>query len=181
MTLSLLSPRVRLWAGPLLALIPWITVLEGGEKMRIIVLCTGNSARSQMTAGFLSAWDSRLEVHSAGTNPAPRVNPFAVRAMKEVGIDLSGAQPRHVGQFLGQPFDFVITVCDDADRNCPNFTGKVGKRVHLGFPDPARATGSDEERMAVFRKVRDDIRKRMREYYEMEIRKRMAGGGTDRD
>jgi arsenate reductase len=147
-----------------------LTAAESKAKTRIIVLCTGNSARSQMSAGFLKSFDAGLEVHSAGTAPAARVNPFAIRAMKEVGIDISGAVPRSVSEFLGQPFDHVITVCDDADKNCPNFRGKVGKRVHIGFPDPARAAGSDEEKMAVFRKVRDDIRKRFREYYDVEIR-----------
>jgi len=140
-------------------------------RPRILVLCTGNSARSQMTAGFLKSWDRRLDVYSAGTSPAPKINPFAVQAMKEVGIDISSGYPKSVMQFVGQPFDFVITVCDDADKNCPNFTGKVGRRVHIGFPDPAKATGSDAEKMAVFRKVRDDIQKRFREFYETEIRK----------
>ena len=138
---------------------------------QILVLCTGNSARSQMTEGFLKSFDSTLEVHSAGTKPAPRVNPYAVRAMKEVGIDISGNTPQSVNQFVSQPFDFVITVCSDADENCPYFSGKVGKRVHIGFPDPAKATGSDEQVMGVFREVRDDIQKRFREFYEKEIRK----------
>lgn len=143
---------------------------DAGKK-RILVLCTGNSARSQMTEGFLKSVDPRLEVYSAGTNPAPRVNPFAIQAMKEVGIDISGGTPKKVDQFISQSFDYVITVCDDADKSCPNFRGKVGKRAHIGFPDPAKAAGTDEEKMAVFRKVRDDIRKRFREYYETEIRK----------
>jgi arsenate reductase len=146
---------------------------ETKPKTRILVLCTGNSARSQMSAGFLRTFDPALDVDSAGTVPAPRVNPFAVRAMKEVGIDISAAVPRSVSEYLGQPFDLVITVCDDADKNCPNFRGKVGKRVHLGFPDPAAATGSDEDKMAVFRNVRDAIQTRFREYYEAEIRDRV--------
>jgi len=141
-------------------------------KVRVLILCTGNSARSQMSAGFLQSWSPRLEVHSAGTNPSPRVNPFAIKAMQEVGVDISGGRPKSVSQFLGQSFDFVITVCDDADQNCPNFRGKVGKRVHIGFPDPARATGTDEEKLAVFRSVRDDIQKRFREYFESEISKK---------
>lgn len=125
-----------------------------------------------MSAGFLQSWSSRLEVHSAGTNPSPRVNPFAILAMQEVGIDISKGYPKSVTQFLGQSFDFVITVCDDADKNCPNFRGKVGKRVHIGFPDPAKATGSDEQKLTVFRAVRDDIQKRFRAYFESEIQKR---------
>lgn len=139
--------------------------------IRILVLCTGNSARSQMTAGFLKSIDPNLEVYSAGTAPAPRVNPFAVRVMSEVGIDISGGVPKNVRQFLGQSFDFVVTVCDDADRNCPNFRGRVGRRLHIGFPDPARATGADEEKMTVFRQVRDDIRTRFRKFYDEEVKR----------
>jgi arsenate reductase len=149
-------------------------ILQAGEPAmkKILVICTGNSARSQMVEGFLKSFDARLEVLSAGTNPAARVNLFAIRAMKEAGIDISGGTPKQVNQFLGQSFDYVITVCDDADKNCPNFRGKVGKRVHIGFPDPALATGTDEEKMTVFRGVRDDIQKRFRDYYEREISKR---------
>jgi arsenate reductase (thioredoxin) len=142
-------------------------------KVRVLILCTGNSARSQMSAGMLQSWSPRLEVFSAGTNPSPRVNPFAIKAMSEIGLDISGGHPKAVNQFLGQSFDFVITVCDDADKNCPNFRGKVGKRVHIGFPDPAKATGTDEQKLAVFRTVRDDIRKRFRTYFESEISKKL--------
>ncbi|MBK9167293.1 MAG: arsenate reductase ArsC [Bryobacterales bacterium] len=144
-------------------------VAENGKKS-VLVLCTGNSARSQMTEGFLRSLDPRLEVYSAGTEPAPRVNPYAVRAMREIGLDIAGARPKHVGQFLNRPFDYVVTVCSDADEKCPNFRGKVGKRLHIGFPDPAKATGSDEEVMRVFRTVRDDIRVKFREFYQTEIR-----------
>ena len=140
------------------------------KKTRMLVLCTGNSARSQMTEGFLRSFDPKLEVYSAGTKPGPRVNPLAIQAMKEVGIDISAGTPKSVNQFTGDPFDYVITVCDDADKNCPNFRGKVGKRLHIGFPDPAKATGTDAEKLAVFRKVRDDIRVRFRELYEKELR-----------
>jgi arsenate reductase len=138
--------------------------------MRILILCTGNSARSQMAEGFLRALDPRLEVHSAGTEPAPRVNPFAVEAMREAGIDISAGRPKDVRQFLNQPFDYVITVCGEADRNCPTFHGAVRRRLHIGFPDPAQATGSDEEILAEFRRVRDNIRRRFTEFYEQEIR-----------
>ena len=137
---------------------------------RILVLCTGNSARSQMAEGFLRSFDARLEVYSAGTNPSARVNPFAIAAMNEVGIDIAGGTAKKVDQFLSQSFDYVITVCDDADKSCPNFRGKVGTRVHIGFPDPAKATGTDAEKMAIFRGVRDDIRKRFRAYYDRQIR-----------
>lgn len=138
----------------------------------VLVLCTGNSARSQMAEGFLKALDPSLEVHSAGTEPAPRVNPYAVRAMQEVGIDISGGRPKHVRQFLDRPFSFVVTVCGEADESCPVFRGKVGKRLHIGFPDPAKASGSDERIMGEFRQVRDDIRRRFDEFVRREIGKR---------
>lgn len=141
-------------------------------KKRILVLCTGNSARSQMTEGFLRSFDQTLDVTSAGTQPAARINPFAIQAMKEVGVDISGGKPKSVNQFTGDSFDYVVTVCDDADKNCPNFRGKVGKRLHIGFPDPAKATGTDDEKIAVFRRVRDDIRSKFRELYEKELRTR---------
>ena len=118
------------------ATVPLTAAAAGGKT--ILVLCTGNSARSQMTEGYLKSLDAKLEVFSAGTNPSARVNPFAIQAMREIGIDISAGKPKSVRQFLGQPFDFVVTVCDDADKNCPNFTGKVGKRRHIGFPDPDR-------------------------------------------
>lgn len=144
---------------------------QPAAKKRILVLCTGNSARSQMAAAFLKSFDFRLDVYSAGTQPAPRINPHAVQAMREAGIDISGGTPKSVKQFVTQSFDYVITVCDDADKNCPNFSGKVGKRVHIGFPDPAKATGTEEQIMAVFRQVRDDIKQRFSEYYQTEIHK----------
>ncbi len=147
-----------------------VAMAAGGGK-RILILCTGNSARSQMTEGFLRSLDPGLALFSAGTAPAARVNPFAVRAMKEISIDIAGQTPKHVGQFVGESFDFVVTVCDDADKNCPRFSGKVGKRLHIGFPDPAKATGTDDEKMAIFRKVRDDIRVRFREFYLTEVKK----------
>jgi len=138
--------------------------------MRVLILCTGNSARSQMAEGILRTLDPRLEVYSAGTEPAAQVNPFAVEAMRRIGIDLSAARPKDVREFLGQPFDYVITVCDEAERNCPAFTGEVRRRLHLGFPDPAAATGSDEEKLEVFERTRDAIRERFRSFYEQELR-----------
>jgi arsenate reductase len=155
------------------ATLPLSAQSTADAKVRVLILCTGNSARSQMSAGFLQSWSPRLEVHSAGTNPSPRVNPFAIQAMNEVGVDISNSRPKPVTPFLGQSFDFVITVCDDADKSCPNFRGKVGKRVHIGFPDPAKATGSDQQKLEVFRTVRDDIQKRFRAYFESDIQKRL--------
>jgi len=138
---------------------------------RILVLCTGNSARSQMAAGFLKSFDSRLDVYSAGTSPAPRIHQLAVRVMQEAGIDISRGTPKSVNRFVSQSFDYVITVCDDADKNCPNFTCKVGKRVHIGFVDPAAATGTENEVLAVFRQVRDEIKTKFSDYYAKEISK----------
>jgi len=125
--------------------------------MRILVLCTGNSARSQMAEGLLKARDPSLEVRSAGTRPAARVHPAAVEAMREVGIDVGAAIPKNVAQFLNQAFDVVVTVCDDANEACPVFVGKVGRRRHIRFEDPARAEGSPEAVLAAFRRVRDQI------------------------
>jgi arsenate reductase len=143
---------------------------QAGTRKRILVLCTGNSARSQMTEGILRSLDSGLEVFSAGTQPAARVNSYAIRVMQEIGLDISRGKPKSVSQFVSQSFDYVITVCDDADRDCPVFTGRVGKRIHIGFTDPARATGSDEHVMSVFRQVRDQIRTKFGEFYKKEIK-----------
>jgi arsenate reductase (thioredoxin) len=139
-------------------------------QQRALVLCTGNSCRSQMAEGFLRSFDPNLEVHSAGTEPAARVHPLAVQVMREVGIDLSAAKPRDVNELVDQPFDHVITVCGDADRHCPRFRGRVGKRVHIGFFDPARVQGTEDRVLASFREVREDIRARLYEYYEKEIK-----------
>lgn len=140
---------------------------------RILVLCTGNSARSQMAEGFLRSFDSGLEVYSAGTRPAERVHPAAVRAMAEVSIDIGARRPKSVGQYLGERFDFVITVCDHANQTCPVFTGEVRRRVHIGFDDPAAAQGSEEEVLAAFRRARDEIGQRLRQFYEAEIKPQM--------
>ena len=132
--------------------------------MRILVLCTGNSARSQMAEGLLKAYDASLEVYSAGTHPAARVHPAAVEAMREVGIDIGAAIPKNVEQFLNQAIDVVVTVCDDANEMCPVFLGRVGRRTHIGFEDPARAAGSPEDVLAAFRRVRDQIGKRLADF-----------------
>ncbi len=131
-----------------------------------MILCTGNSCRSQMAEGFLKSFDSRLIVFSAGTNPAPKPNPNAVAVMKEVGIDISDSKPKSVDLFLQEPFDYVITVCDNAKENCPFFSGSVKSRLHIGFDDPADAVGTVDEVMAVYRRVRDEIRMRFRSFYD---------------
>ncbi len=110
-------------------------------------------------------FDQNLAVHSAGTNPAGHVHPKAVRVMKELGIDIGDHVPKNVNQFLDEPFDYVITVCDHAKESCPVFFGKVKHRLHIGFEDPAKAIGSDKEILSVFRKVRDDIKNRFYEFY----------------
>ncbi len=133
--------------------------------MKILILCTGNSCRSQMAEGFLKSFDQRLEVYSAGTAPASEVHPVAVRVMAESGIDLRDHRPKLVDEFLGDSFDYVITVCGDAKENCPVFTGKVRERLHIGFEDPAKATGSEEEVLQVFRRIRDEIREGFYAFY----------------
>ena len=136
---------------------------------RILILCTGNSARSQMAEGLMKSFDPSLDVHSAGTRPAARVHPAAVEAMREMGIDISANYPKSVERYLGEPFAFVITVCDHANETCPVFTGRVRRRVHIGFEDPASATGSEADVLAAFRKVRDQIADRLLEFYREEI------------
>ena len=126
-------------------------------KERVLILCTGNSARSQMAEGLLRhAAGDRFEVESAGTRPG-RVRPEAIAVMKELGIDISGHRSKHVEEFEGQPFDYVLTVCDNARESCPVFFG-AAKRLHRDFEDPAALQGTEEERLALFRRVRDEIR-----------------------
>jgi arsenate reductase len=125
--------------------------------MKILIICTGNTCRSQMAEGFIKSLNPALEVFSAGTNAEQKVNPFAVEVMAEIGIDISTQVPKSVCIFLNESFDYAITVCDGANEVCPNFTGKVTQGKHIGFEDPADAKGSREEVLAVYRKVRDQI------------------------
>ena len=125
--------------------------------MRVLILCTGNSCRSQMAEAFLRRLQPGWEVCSAGTFPAAEVHPQAIKVMAEVGLDISRHRPKSVEQFVFQPFDEVITVCDDAQETCPQFTGQVKHRLHMGFDDPAEAFGTDAEVLVVFRRVRDEI------------------------
>ena len=132
-------------------------------KKRVLILCTGNSARSQMAEGLLRHDASdEFDVESAGTNPGT-VRPEAIVAMKELGIDISGHRSKHVDEFDGQQFDYVITVCDNARETCPVFLGRAQK-LHQGFDDPAAVTGSVEDRLAVFRRVRDQLRAYLRDF-----------------
>ncbi len=130
---------------------------------RVLILCTGNTARSQMAEGLLRTLaGERMVVFSAGTRPSV-VNPFAIEVMRERGIDSSGHRSKHLDEFRQQPFDFVITVCDSAAETCPVFPGRA-QRIHWSFPDPAAVAGSDETRRAAFRQVRDAIEARLREW-----------------
>lgn len=133
--------------------------------MRILILCTGNSCRSQMAQGFLQSFDSKIEVHSAGTFPAAKVNPRAIKVMAEVGIDISMGTPKSVDEFLNDQWDYVITVCDDANETCPVFLGKVKHRLHIGFMDPSHITGSEELIMGEFRRIRDEIEDEFYKFY----------------
>jgi len=139
-------------------------------KKRILILCTGNSCRSQMAEGFLKSFDENLEVYSAGTKPAAKVNPFAIKAMNEVGIDISNGVAEDVDKYLAQSFDFVITVCDNAKETCPVFMGDVKHRLHVGFDDPADAVGTEKEVMPVYRRVRDEIRRDFYQFYVKELK-----------
>lgn len=133
------------------------------DKRRVLILCTGNSARSQMAEGLLRALEGgRFEVYSAGTRPA-RVREEAVEVMREAGVDISAQRSKAVEEFEGQEFDYVITVCDNARESCPVFPGRT-ERIHWSFDDPAAADGSREERLAVFRRVRGEIDARLREW-----------------
>lgn len=138
---------------------------EQTTRKKVLVLCTGNSCRSQMAEAIINhflgqAW----QAFSAGTKPSGYVHPLAIKALEEIGIHHSGTS-KSTEVFRGEVFDVVITVCDDAAENCPVWLGK-GKREHIGFPDPASAQGSEEERMSTFRQVRDDIRAKILPYLE---------------
>jgi arsenate reductase (thioredoxin) len=141
--------------------------------MKILILCTGNSCRSQMAQGFLQSFDKRLEVHSAGTEPTTRVNPTAKKVMKEAGIDISHHTPKNVSEYLDEDWDYVITVCDEANETCPVFPGKVRNRLHMGFEDPSKIKGSYTEIMNAFYDVRNEIRDEFFSLYESELKKKI--------
>lgn len=133
---------------------------------RILILCTGNSCRSQMAEGYVRHFRPDFEVFSAGTSPAPEVHPLAIKVMHEDGVDIRSGEPKLVNQFIDQPFDYVITVCDSAKESCPVFIGDVKEQIHIGFEDPAMATGTEEEVIGVFRKVRDQIKNDFEEFLD---------------
>jgi arsenate reductase (thioredoxin) len=139
--------------------------------MKILIICTGNSCRSQMAQGWLQSFDKDLQVFSAGTHPAARVNPFAIEVMHEAGIDISRHTTNNVDEYLDDEFDYVITVCDDANETCPLFTGKVKQRLHMGFADPIKAQGSREVVLSIYRRIRDEIQKEFFEFYKTKLKK----------
>lgn len=133
--------------------------------LKILILCTGNSCRSQMAQGFLQSFDRNIEVHSEGTFPAYAVNSKAIQVMHEAGIDISNNYPKSVNQYLRDEWDYVITVCDHANETCPVFTGKVKQRLHIGFEDPSTAFGDEDYILSEFRRVRDQIKERFYQFY----------------
>ena len=137
--------------------------------MKILILCTGNSCRSQMAHAFLQSFDTNMEVRSAGTNPAQEVHPLAGKVMGEAGLDISSHRPTLVDDYINEAWDYVITVCGDANENCPVFIGKVKKRLHIGFEDPAKITGSNEFVISEFRRIRDEIKEGFTQFYQTEI------------
>lgn len=138
--------------------------------MKILILCTGNSCRSQMAQGFLQSFDKNLSVFSAGTEPAKQVSQRAVQVMNEAGVDISHHKPKMVDQYIREEWDYVITVCDHANERCPLFMGKVKHRLHLGFEDPSHAEGSEEFILSEFYRVRDEIKERFLALYTQELK-----------
>jgi arsenate reductase len=138
--------------------------------MKILILCTGNSCRSQMAHGFLQSFDSRLQVASAGTEASGKLNPKAVEVMKEAGIDISHHTSDSVEKYLNDEWDYVITVCGGANENCPAFLGKVKHRLHIGFDDPSFAVGTEEFIQSEYYRVRDEIKEAFWKLYNESIR-----------
>ncbi|MDI6742309.1 MAG: arsenate reductase ArsC [Smithella sp.] len=134
-------------------------------KKRVLFLCTANSCRSQMAEGIANHfWGDKFEAYSAGTQ-ASFVNPMAIEVMKAIGIDISGHRSKNLSEFDGQNFDYVITLCGDANETCPLYIGGT-KKTHIGFDDPAKATGSAEEILKEFRRVRDEIKEKLGDFFE---------------
>ena len=142
--------------------------VEREQPIRVLFLCTHNSARSQMAEALLAQiGGERFEVVSAGTE-ATRVHPLAIRAMADVGIDISGARSKHLNEYLGQNFDYVITVCDSANESCPVFPGSP-QRIHWSFADPSAAEGSENDRYRAFERVRNEITMRLRTWVQLPL------------
>ncbi|MFZ2286834.1 MAG: arsenate reductase ArsC [Bacteroidales bacterium] len=139
--------------------------------MKILILCTGNSCRSQMAHGFLQSFDKNLCVRSAGTEPAAQIDPKSVEVMADLGIDISHHTPHLVDEYLDEEWDYVITVCDHANETCPAFSGKVKHRLHLGFEDPSHATGTPEFIHREYIRVRDEIHETFKKFYSENLEK----------
>ena len=137
--------------------------------MKVLILCTGNSCRSQMAHGFLQSFDPNISVCSAGTEASGKLNQQAVKAMAEIGIDISHHTSDSVDKYLKEEWDYVITVCGGADESCPAFMGKVQHRLHIGFDDPSHAIGTDEFIWSEFIRVRDEIMGAFRKFYDEHI------------
>ena len=138
--------------------------------MKILILCTGNSCRSQMAHGFMESFDNRLIVRSAGTEASGRLNKKAVEVMKDTGIDISHHTSDSVEKYLGEEWDYVITVCGGANENCPVFMGNVKNRLHIGFDDPSHVIGTEEYIHSEFIRVREEIRQGFHKLYQEEIK-----------
>ncbi|RKD91322.1 arsenate reductase ArsC [Mangrovibacterium diazotrophicum] len=138
--------------------------------MKVLILCTGNSCRSQMAHGFLQSFDPNITVCSAGTEASGKLNTKAVQVMKEAGIDISGHTSDSVSKYLNDEWDYVITVCGGANESCPAFIGKVKHRLHIGFDDPSHAVGTDEFIMSEFYRVRDEIKAGFYDFYLKNIK-----------
>ena len=138
--------------------------------MKILILCTGNSCRSQMAHGFMESFDKRLIVKSAGTEASGKLNQGAVKAMSEIGIDISSNTSDSVDKYLNEKWDYVITVCGGANESCPSFIGDVENRLHIGFDDPSHAIGSEEFIWSEFIRVRDEIKTEFSKLYNNEIK-----------
>ena len=145
-------------------------LLNSLKVKKILILCTGNSCRSQMAEGFLKSFYTKLKICSAGTSPSQQVHAKSIRVMNEIGINISKANPKHVDEFINDSFDYVITVCDDAKESCPVFMGKVKHHLHIGFDDPAEAIGTEDEILSVFRRVRDEIKNDFQNFYNNHIK-----------
>ena len=137
--------------------------------MKILIICTGNSCRSQMAEAFLQSFDSNLIIFSAGTKPEDKVDDMAIAVMQELGKDISQKIPKSVEKYINEYWDYVITVCDNAKETCPVFLGDVRHRIHIGFEDPSNIQGSDEYRLNEYRRIRDEIKEKFLQLYN-EIR-----------
>lgn len=138
--------------------------------MKVLILCTGNSCRSQMAQGFLQSFDPNITVRSAGTEASGKLNQNAVKAMAEIGIDISHHTSDSVDLYLNDEWDYVITVCGGANEVCPAFMGKVKNRLHIGFDDPSDATGTDEFIWSEYIRVRDEIKNKFYEFYVKDLK-----------